>query len=175
MWQFFKHRPFTIGSWSCIAKRDSNSKAEWCSGNYVLLTWVGMAGLLVQFRVGVIMFLSYTWACQHWMCFFYQYTVSCHVFKMFYHFSLASTCHFRCWVQNSTPNTNWCVGPGLVRCRLHYSGYADLKCRPKPKISTWQTWAFGLRTSEEGNNENLVFLLKKKTSRSAFLSGFTWN
>jgi len=33
--------------------------------------------------------------------------------------------------------------------------------------------AFGLRTSEEGNNENLVFLLKKKMSRFAFLSGFT--
>jgi len=47
---------FLSGSWSYIARRDSYSAARWCSGYYVLLTWVSGVALLVWFHIGVIYF-----------------------------------------------------------------------------------------------------------------------
>ena len=38
-------------SWSCTAKEVSNGEAEWCGGNYVLLTQVSGVSPLVQLRV----------------------------------------------------------------------------------------------------------------------------
>jgi hypothetical protein len=50
------------GSWSYIIKEDSDSRADSVVVIYVLLTWVNMAGLLVQFWAGVLFFFIHDYS-----------------------------------------------------------------------------------------------------------------